>query len=113
MNLLGHPGKDTPKLIAAWIRSSCGPDAVEQSQASRRKRGGAKKGTANSWPHAQKMRSSVSHFSAIDQERGSMPFTEREDGSWTVIVRLRFAVHEKLERREGKYRLHTVFNKVF
>jgi len=44
MNLLDHPGKDTPKLIAAWIQSSCGPDAVEQSQASRRKRGGGQKG---------------------------------------------------------------------
>jgi hypothetical protein len=51
MDLLDHLGKDTPKLIAAWIRSSCGPDAVEQSEASRRKRGGAKKG------HAQKMSS--------------------------------------------------------
>ena len=80
MKLLEDPGKDTPKLIASWIRSSCG---VEQSQPGRRKRGGAKKGTANSWSHAQKMRSSVSHFFAIDQERGSRPFTEREDGSWT------------------------------
>ena len=75
MKLLEVPGKDTPKLIASWIQSSCG---IEQSQPGRRKRGGAKKGTANSWSHAQKMRSSVSHFFAIDQERGS-----REDGSWT------------------------------
>ncbi|OXV12221.1 hypothetical protein Egran_00018, partial [Elaphomyces granulatus] len=55
MDLLDHPGKDTPKLIAAWIRSSCGPDAVQRSEASRRKRGGAKKGTANSWSQAEKM----------------------------------------------------------
>jgi hypothetical protein len=100
MDLLDHPGKDTPKLIAAWIRSSCGPDAVEQSEACRRRHGGAKKGTANSWPQAQKMRSSVSHFFAIDQERGTRPFTEREDRSWTGNPSLSDFV-AKLEARQG------------
>jgi hypothetical protein len=80
INLLEHPAKDTPTLIAAWIRNSCDPN---QGQASRRKRGGAKKGAVNGWPQAQKMRSSVSHYFSIDQGRGSRPFTEREDGSWT------------------------------
>jgi hypothetical protein len=95
MDLLDHPGKDTP---AAWIRSSCGPDAVEQSEASRRKRGGRRARQI----HGHKL----SHFFAIDQERGTRPFTERD-------VRLRFVVHKDLEAREGRYRLRTVSNKVF
>jgi hypothetical protein len=46
-------------------------------------RGGRR--TANSFTHAEKMRSSVSHYYAIEQDEGVDPlrFTERVDGSWS------------------------------
>jgi len=56
---------------------------VASSQRGGRKSQKGKKGTANSFPHAEKMRSSVSHFYAIDQGRGCQQFMERVDGSWS------------------------------
>ena len=85
---------------------------MQQGVIQQRRTKKGKKGTANSFPHAEKMRSSVSHFYAIDQGRGCRQFMERVDGSWSLVVRLYGTIHEGFETTEGKYRLHTVFDKV-
>lgn len=84
LNHLKTPSKDTPLLIASWIQSSCG--TVEEGEATacpppKGRRG--KKDATNTFGHAEKMRSSVSHYYAIDQERGNRQFMERADGSWS------------------------------
>ena len=106
------PGKDTPTLIASWIRSSCDWRKANLKPA------GSVEGPRRALqihghgPHAQKLRSSASHFFSIDQGRGSRPFMESEDGSWSGNLLSDFVAQyvKSLKRRKVRYRLHAVSN---